>query len=164
MAGGAAGDSEAPSWEGLNWVKEVLGEASGAGGGQEAKREAKGGYSFVPRLAPLSVLALSLARCLGTAFFFFLLLQQLWGPARHNASGGALFAGWFYSDKVLLGVQFVFDLMGAFLSSMTYAILPTLVDQSNKTQASTILSVTLTLGTFLGLGISVAISSALPPM
>jgi hypothetical protein len=145
--------------EGLQWASLALGEdlssSSSSGAGPHKP------VATVPCISSTRVLlALALARTAACLPFYLLIMQQLFGPPR---AGGALLRGWFYSNPTVLVGQFVFDLAGAFLSSMTYTLIPHLIEQhSNRTQASAILNVTLTLGTFFGLGFSILSSSFLP--
>ena len=155
--------------EGLAWASLALGDFGGteppsAGAAAAAAASSSGSakprraFSLVPCISSTRLLlALSLLRTLACVPFFFLLMQQLFGPAR-----GDLLRGWFYSNFFLLSAQFLFDLLGSFLSSMTYTLIPFVLAQSERTQASSILSFTLTLGTFLGLGVSILSSSFLP--
>ena len=116
-------------------------------------------YTTIPCISSTRLLlGLSLLRSLAVAPFFLLLLQQLWGPER----GGGLLRGWFYSDAAALAAQFLFDMLGSFLSSLTYTLIPFIIALSDRSQASSILSFTLTVGTFVGLGGSLLASSFLP--
>ena len=156
--------------EGLEWASLALGDFGGteqpasagaSGNGSSSSSSAvkpRRAFTLVPCISSTHLLlVLSLLRTLACAPFFFLLMQQLFGPAR-----GELLRGWFYSNFFLLSAQFLFDLLGSFLSSMTYTLIPFVLPQSERTQASSILSFTLTLGTFLGLGVSILSSSFLP--
>ena len=117
-------------------------------------------YQYVPIISSLKVLlGLCFLRTLLLLPYLFLLLQQVFGPAR----SGTLISGYFYDDATTIILQCVFDGFGSFLSSLTYAILPTLVKTpGNRPKASALLAITLTMGTFVGLAISLTVSSFLP--
>lgn len=66
-------------------------------------------------------------------------------------------------DGAYIAFQAVFDAAGAFFSSSTYAMVGNLVpeDPTARTQASSLLSIALTIGVYLGLGGSVGLASLL---
>ena len=148
------------------------------GGGIEGEEEGefeeeeagKGGDAAT--LAPL-VPCVASARtllCLCTARLLLLLpplllysTQQLWGPQRGGANGSQLLRGYLYSDTGVCVLQAVFDGTGAFLSSLSYAMLSAQMDAPDKrTLASSQLGLSLTAGSFLGLAISISLSRLLP--
>lgn len=148
LLGGSSSSSSAVDGGGSVW-----GGVGGGGGGDPQ-------YQYVPIISSLKVLlGLCFLRTLLLPPYLFLLLQQVFGPAR----AGTLIPGFFYNDATTIILQCVFDGFGSFLSSLTYAILPTLVKiPGNRPKASALLAITLTMGTFFGLAISLTVSSFLP--
>jgi len=142
--------------EGNQWSNSVLGRLGLDGSGFER------GYtqtSYIPRISSLrSLLTFCVLRTLLLIPNFFFLLQQTFGPSR----GGDAPRGWFYSDGLMIAMQAIFDASGAYLSSTVYAMLPTLVSLPYKPKASALLALSLTLGTFIGLALSLSVSSVLP--
>jgi hypothetical protein len=159
--------------EGVLWSTSVLARMGLLGGSSSSSSSGDGGggsvwgggggnpqYQYVPIISSLKVLlGLCFLRTLLLLPYLFLLLQQVFGPARP----GNLISGYFYDDATTIILQCVFDGFGSFLSSLTYAILPTLVKiPGNRPKASALLAITLTMGTFVGLAISLTVSSFLP--
>jgi len=160
------------------------GDAAGAGGsslnaaathlklrislrGDEGSEEGGGGGGggaplLVPCVtSPQLLLAFSLARLLLLLPPLLLYsLQQVFGPSR----GERALPGFFYSDAGVLAYQFAFDASGAFLSSLCYAVLAHNFSDApeSRTLASTQLGLSLTLGSFAGVGVSAALSCLLP--
>lgn len=68
----------------------------------------------------------------------------------------------FRSDGLIATFQVLFDASGSYLSTLTYSMAAALLPSSAlRAQSSTILSITLMIGVFLGLGVSLAIARSL---
>ena len=130
---------------------EGVGAGGGAGAAQVLRgRNSKGG-GRAWALAGSFFFALCVVRLVLLAAPLLLHVLQPIIPGAPARVGGI--NGWWYNDGLLLVLQAAFDASGAFLSSLAYALAPLVLSSSKaQTQNTALLSVTLTVGSLLGLG------------
>lgn len=143
-ARGSAEEAEEPFLEGGGGD-----DADGVGVDSVPARSGRtSGQSWM--LAGSFFFALCVARLFILAVPLLLHVLQPIIPGAPARAGGI--NGWWFNDGILLVLQATFDASGAFLSSLAYALAPLALSSSKaQTKNTALLSVTLTVGSLVGL-------------
>ena len=162
--GGGGAETDSESLEGDDFLS---GSGSGSGSGEGDTREAQDQELDLPM--PAAVLGRvptwgcgfstqALVLTASALRFALLAIPLLFYAMQHKLPGaplrGTLFPGWIFSDAALLSLQAIFDCTGAFLSSLTYALAPSVLanNAAARARGSALLSVALIIGSTIGLG------------